>query len=246
MEAVQRLHTICLGACDGIQDLADDVRYKALRKALLASADLRALAPAFIAAQPNLPAFVRYVRETKDRDARRQMVRANFAPLLDAVRGGSSSISASHWTGRPSMRERAVFVLALSQPALSAIERLIDEEERSRDNGGPIEPDRDAALHSLKVFHQALGDLIEAARAGHPLQDGLDRLKAVRRDVAVALGKAAGALPVTTSALLAFGTVVGITDLLVGNLVVSLAAGGIAGNTLKDVMLKKEAAEAKA
>jgi hypothetical protein len=66
-EALQRLQTLCLGACDGIQDLADDMRYKALRRALLGRTDLRPLVPAFVAAQPSLEAFVRHARETKDR-----------------------------------------------------------------------------------------------------------------------------------------------------------------------------------
>ena len=51
-EAVQRLRTLCLGGCDGIQDLADDSRYKALRRALLQRSDLRPLAPASVAWRP--------------------------------------------------------------------------------------------------------------------------------------------------------------------------------------------------
>ena len=58
-EALQRLQTICRGACDGIQDLSDDTRYQALRRTLLGRRDLRRLAPAFLAAQHNLEAFVR-------------------------------------------------------------------------------------------------------------------------------------------------------------------------------------------
>jgi hypothetical protein len=104
-EAVQRLRTLCLGACDGIQDLADDARYKALRRALLNRVDLRALAPAAVAAQPNLPAFARQVRETKNRDERRDLVRAQFAPLLEEV-GLSPSTGASAWTGRVSVASR--------------------------------------------------------------------------------------------------------------------------------------------
>ena len=35
-EAVQRFRTLCLAGCDGIQDLSDDARYKALRKTFAA------------------------------------------------------------------------------------------------------------------------------------------------------------------------------------------------------------------
>lgn len=86
LEAVQRLRTSCLGGCDGIQDLADDSRYKALRPALLNRTGLRPLAPAFIAAQSNLSAYVRYVRETKDRNERRDMVRAQFRVVAGSCR----------------------------------------------------------------------------------------------------------------------------------------------------------------
>lgn len=66
-DAVQRLETLCRGACSGIQDLSDDSRYKALRKALLARPEYRAVAPSFVAAQPNLEALLRYLRATKNR-----------------------------------------------------------------------------------------------------------------------------------------------------------------------------------
>lgn len=86
VEALQRLQTLCLGACDGIQDLSDDARYKALRRVVLGRTDLRPLAPAFLAAQPSLEAFVRHVRETKDRTMRRDMVREQFKLLWDEIK----------------------------------------------------------------------------------------------------------------------------------------------------------------
>lgn len=239
-EAVQRLHTLCMGACDGIQDLADDSRYKALRRALLNRVDLRPLAPAFVAAQPNLAAFVRHVRETRDRAARRDMVRAQFGPLLEEI-GAPGPVSATAWTGRASPREQALLVRALAPAALIAVERLIDEEVRLRDNGGPVEDDREEALSHLRDLHQALGELIELARGGQPLAGVLGRIQAIRQSAKVTVGRAAAAMPVTASALAAFAGVVGIADFFVGNVVVSLAAGGLAGNTVKDVMLRCDA-----
>jgi len=203
-EALQRLQTLCLGACDGIQDLADDTRYKALRRALLGRTDLRPLAPAFVAAQPSLEAFVRHARETKDRTLR-----------------------------------RAAVIQALAPVALEAVQRLIDDEELARDNGGPVDADRAVALEQLKALHHALGDLIAAVDQGRPLEPVFERLRIVGQEARVAIGKATAALPVTTSALIAFGSVVGIVEIFVGNVVVAVAAGGIAGNTLKDAMLKK-------
>ena len=243
-EAVQRLQTLCLGACDGIQDLADDTRYKALRRALINRADLRPLAPAFIAAQPNLPAFVRHVREVQDRTQRRDMVRAQFKSLWDEIRG-PDLVSSAGWTGRVSQRDQAALVRSLAPAAMEAIERLIEEEERLLSNGGPVEPDRHDALSHLRALHVALGELIALVEAEQPLTAALGKLQAIRQTAKITIGKAAATLPVTASALIAFGSVVGIADFFVGNVVVSLAAGGLAGNTVKDVMLKKEK-EAKA
>ncbi|MEG3166485.1 hypothetical protein U1701_18045 [Sphingomonas sp. PB2P19] len=240
-EALQRLQTLCLGACDGIQDLSDDARYKALRRTLLGRTDLRPVAPAFLAAQPNLEAFVRHVRETKDRTRRREMVREQFKPLWDEIRE-AAAISSASWTGRPSLREQGAVVRALAPVALEAVQRLIDDEVRSRDNGGPVDADRAVALEQLKSLHRALGELITSAEASWPLDPVLDRMRSIGRDAKVALGKATAALPITTSALIAFGSVVGIVEFFVGNVVVAVAAGGIAGNTLKDAMLKKDPA----
>ncbi len=237
---MQRLRTLCLGACDGIQDLADDNRYKALRRALLSRADLRPLAPVFVAAQANLAAFVRHVRETKDRGQRREMVLAQFGPLEEEV-GIPSTVRASRWTGRASAREQALLVRALAPAAMLAIERLIDDEMRLRDNGGPVEADREDALSHLRALHQALGELLELVRAEQSLTGALATVQAIRQSAKITIGKAAAAMPVTASAMLAFASVVGLVDFLVGNVVVSLAAGGLAGNTVKDVMLKRDA-----
>jgi hypothetical protein len=239
VEAIQRLQTLCVGGCDGVQDLADDARYKALRRTLLARSDLRPLAPAFVAAQPSLEAFVRHVRETKNRSQRRDMVREQFAPLWDEIRK-PASVSSAAWTGRPSYAERAAIVRTLAPVAIEAVQRLIDDEERACDNGGPVDADRAVALQQLKSLHVALGELIAAVEHDLPLSPMLQRLQDIRQEARVAIGKAAAALPVTTSALLAFGSVVGITEFLVGNVVVSIAAGGIAGTTLKDAMLKQD------
>jgi len=240
-EALQRLQTLCLGACDGIQDLADDTRYKALRRALLGRTDLRPLAPAFVAAQPSLEAFVRHARETKDRTLRREMVREQFKALWDEVRG-PDAVSSATWTGRPSLREHAAVIQALVPVALEAVQRLIDDEELARDNGGPVDADRAIALQQLKALHYALGDLIAAVGQGRSLEPVFERLRVVRQEAKVAIGKATAALPVTTSALIAFGSVVGIVEFFVGNVVIAVAAGGIAGNTLKDAVLKKSEA----
>ena len=236
-EAVQRLRTLCLGACDGIQDLADDTRYKGLRRALMNRTDLRPLAPSFVAAQANLEAFVRHVRETRDRSQRRDMVRSAFEPLQNALAGHAMASSAS-WTGRLSVGEQAALVQKLTPAALEAVERLIAEEERARDNGGPVDPERHEALAQLRHLHAALGELIRAARAGAALEPALIRLRAVGQGAMDTLGRIAAAAPVTGAVMLSFGMVAGIADMLACSLAISVAAGTLAGSTVKDSMLK--------
>jgi len=128
--------------------------------------------------------------------------------------------------------------------ALDAVQRLIFEEERALDNGGPIDADRATALEQLRALHVALGDLIRSVEQEHALAPVLTRLQTIRQEAKVALGRATAALPVTASALLAFGSVMGIAEIFVGNVVVAVAAGGIAGNTIKDAMLRQDAARA--
>jgi hypothetical protein len=237
-EAIQRFETLCLGGCDGVQDLADDARYKALRKALLARDDLRPLAPSFIAAQANIASFVRHVRETKDRSKRREMVRREFGALQDRVRE-TGARNSSDWTGRTTAQQQAAIVKALAPAALDAVQKLIDDEERSRGNGGPIDPDRDLALAQLKALHTALGELISLAKHDRPIEAILVRLREIGDAAKGTMANFTGALPITTSAMVAFSTVVGISEFFVGNVVLSVAAGALAGNTVKDVMLKK-------
>ncbi|WP_303541059.1 hypothetical protein [Sphingomonas natans] len=127
---------------------------------------------------------------------------------------------------------------ALAPAALDALERLIREEERSRDNGGPVDADRDQALLQLRALHAALGELIRLARSEKPLAAALERIRTLRQEAKVTVGRVAAAAPVTGSVLLAFGTVAGIADFFVGSTVMSVAAGTLAGTTVKDALLK--------
>jgi hypothetical protein len=133
-----------------------------------------------------------------------------------------------------------MLVRALAPAAMLAVEGLISEEMRLRDNGGPVESYREDSLAHLRALHKALGELIELAREEQPLEGIISRLHGIRQSAKVTVAKAAATTPVTASALVAFASVVGITDFFVGNVVVSLAAGGLAGNTVKDVMLKRD------
>lgn len=147
--------------------------------------------------------------------------------------------NSSDWTGRTTAQQQAAIVKALAPAALDAVQKLIDDEERSRGNGGPIDPDRDLALAQLKALHTALGELISLAKHDKPIEAILVRLRAIGDEAKGTMANFTGAIPITTSAMVAFSTVVGISEFFVGNVVLSIAAGALAGNTVKDVMLKK-------
>lgn len=129
---------------------------------------------------------------------------------------------------------------ALAPAAITVVERLIENEGRLRGNGGPIDDHREQALIHLRALHQALGELIRLAKAEQPLTEVLGTLQMIRQSASSSVNKAIASVPVTASALLGFAGVAGLTDLLLGNLVVSLAAGALAGNTVKDSMLKQD------
>jgi len=103
---------------------------------------------------------------------------------------GPDAVSSATWTGRPSLREHAAVIQALAPVALEAVQRLIDDEEHARDNGGPVDADRAVAPQQLKALHHALRDLIAAVGQGRSLAPVFERLRVVRQEAKVAIGRA--------------------------------------------------------
>lgn len=128
------------------QGLADDTRYKALRRVLPGRTDRRQLAPAFLAAPSSPERLVRHARQSKDSTVRREMVRRQFKALWDDMRR-PDSISSAAWTGRPSVREKAAVIQALAHVALEAVRRMIDNEAPASDDRVPVDADHKGALH---------------------------------------------------------------------------------------------------
>lgn len=188
-------------------------------------------------AHANLSALVRHLREIRNREERRETVRTEFVPIHEEILGVRET-RFSAWTGRASVAEQAMIVHALAPAALEALERLIQDEELLRGNGGPVDVERDQALLQLRALHGALGDLLKLATTERPLNDAIERIHMLRHEAKATLVKIASATPVTGTVLLAFGAVAGVADLIVGNTIVSLAAGTLAGTTIKDAILK--------
>jgi hypothetical protein len=204
-EAVERLETLLLLACEGNKDLSNGREYKALRRVLIARADLADVVPRFIRTQRDLAAFWAYIKAQAEQWApRRERVRQAFGPLVDRVEGRSTPpASSAKWTGDRSASQQARIVIALGYDALAGVEALLEEHERPLHNGGPIEPECAEAIAKLKELHSELGELLRMAKAGRPLGEMLARVRAAKDRAlhwtASLAGFALGALPLTGS-----------------------------------------------
>jgi hypothetical protein len=234
-EAVERLETLMLMACEGNKDLSNGREYKALRRELLARADLADVVPKYIRTQRDLAAFWAYIKAHSPQwEPRRQHIRETFGPLRDRVEGLTRPpVRASKWTGRRTASEQARVVIALGYDALAGIDALLYEQERGLHNGGPVEPEREDAIKRLKELHNELGELLRLAEAEEPLNDKLARVRALKdsllRWTASPAGFALGSLPLSGSALVIAVGVSYIVNAISPGLGVTagLAAGGM-------------------
>lgn len=206
-EAVERLETLMLMACEGNKDLSNGREYKALRKALLARSDFADVVPKYIRTQRDLAAFWTYIKgQSGQWEPRRQHVRETFAPLHDRAEGRTRPpLASSKWTGRRTASQQARVVIALGYDALAGIDALLFEQERGLHNGGPVEPERETAIESLKELHTELGELLRLAEAERPLDEKLVAIRAKKDKLlkwtASPAGFALGSLPLSGSAM---------------------------------------------
>lgn len=119
-------------------------------------------------------------------------------------------------------------------PALEVVDRLIADQERALDNGGPVDADQAQALQDLRDLHAALGELIRLIEAERPIEGVLGRLAELKKRAIEGLtrnlGADAAALPGTISTVMVGLTTIGITQLLTGNEVAAAAMGGMAAS----------------
>jgi hypothetical protein len=96
-------------------------------------------------------------------------------------------------------------VIALGYDALAGIDALLYEQERGLHNGGPVEPEREAAIEGLKELHAELGELLRLAEDERPLEDKLIAVRNLKdrilRWTASPAGFALGSLPLSGSAM---------------------------------------------
>lgn len=189
-EAVERLQSILILACEGNQDLSHGRNYRAIRGPLVRRPDLADVVPKFVRSQRDLNSFWSYIKRHDPKwENRREHVWSSFRPLFDRVEGRTSApTAASAWTGRRTPQQQARIVLAMVPDARLAVEMLWEEQERGLHNGGEVAPERLEGIKRLKELHAALGELLRLAETGQNLSGQLRHVKEIK-DKTLAMSK---------------------------------------------------------
>ena len=184
-DAVHRLQSLMLLACEGNKDLSNGREYRSIRSHLLRRLDLSDVVPKYIRSHRDLASFWQFIKSYAPKwEDRRKMVRSTFEPLFDRVEGRTSPPTQSaKWTGRRSATQQARVVISLGYDALLGVDLLLEEQERPFHNGGPIDEERADAIRKLKDLHRELGELVTLAEAGAPLEQKLNSVRAAKDKV---------------------------------------------------------------
>jgi hypothetical protein len=210
-DAVDRLQSLLLLACEGNKDLSNGREYRAIRSQLLRRSDLSDALPKYIRSHRDLGSFWQFIKSYAPMwEDRRQMVSSTFEPLFDRVEGRTLPAATSvKWTGRRSATQQARVVISLGYDALLGVDLLLEEQERPLHNGGPVEEERADAIQKLKDLHRELAELISLAEAGRPLDE---KLKLVRtaKEKALAWSVSPVGLSLATVPLTGAATILGV------------------------------------
>jgi hypothetical protein len=206
-DAVHRLQSLMLLACEGNKDLSNGREYRAIRSQLLRRPDLSDVLPRYIRSHRDLASFWQFIKSYAPKwEDRRKMVRSTFEPLFDRVEGRTMPpVPSAKWTGRRTATQQARVVISLGYDALLGVDLLLEEQERPFHNGGPVEADRAEAIRKLKELHRELGELVSLAEAGEPLEEKLKSVRAAK-DKALAwsaspVGLSLASVPLTGAAI---------------------------------------------
>lgn len=232
-EAVQRLQSLMVAACEGTRDIASDRDYRSIRTPLIKRADLSDVVPKFIRSHRDLTSFWSYIRKVSDKyRPRREHIWESFKPLFDRIEGRTRApIPAAGWTGRRTAKQQAMIVLAVAPNAMQAVEMLLEEQKQQLGNGAPGEEDREKAIEQLKQLRSALGELIDLAEAGQPLASQLQKVRAVK-DRVLKWSTETYQLTLSQSQLLGSSAVIGSAVWFLVNLVARDAATAVAGTAV--------------
>lgn len=178
-EAVTRLQTVLIAACEGNRDVTANRDYTSIRTPLLKRADLADVMPSYIRPHRDLNSLWSYLKGVSDQwQPRREHIWETFRPLLDRVEGLTKPPAASSsWTGNPTSRQAVIAVRALAPTAMEGVDYLIGELEKLGGNGSPDADQVQEALNGLRELRDALSTLIDAAAREAALDQPITHVK---------------------------------------------------------------------
>jgi hypothetical protein len=169
---VERVQSILINAADGRRSIGDDAQYDKLRRELARRPLATMGLPHFVSAHPTVDSFAAFIRGIEDRGERVKKVRDQFEPLFRAIEGARDATDSGAWTGTRDRAARLMQVRRALPVARAAVDAMIDSLSQPGPNGGPILNEHEEAIGHLRELHRTLGELLEAAEAGH-LDDDL-------------------------------------------------------------------------
>lgn len=150
----------------------DNADYQDARDYFISIPKYREVVPEFIILSPRLASLKSRLMEKVNADKRAHSVHGSLAPLRFRVFEGEGrspsegSYDPATWTGMLTRKQRLQQVAAIVPVAMSAIESLIADLEKSGDNGGPILDHRNEAVEQLRELHRALGEILSSIEDG--------------------------------------------------------------------------------
>jgi hypothetical protein len=220
LEAVERLQSTLVAACDGNLDLSSGRTYKEIRQPLIRREDLFDVVPGFVRAHRELAGFSAYIRRMGDeRTLRREHVWDQFKPLLDRVQGKTSPpVRSSNWTGRRTATQQALVVLNVAPAALEGVDLLLSELDKPYHNRGPIDDEMQSAFEALRRLRDAIDDLLQIAEHDRPLSRQLGQLLILKNQTfrwsADTMKLMVGPLPLTVGTTALGAGVIGLLNIL--------------------------------
>jgi hypothetical protein len=169
---VERVQSILINAAEGRRSVGDDAQYDKLRRELARRPFAGIGLPQFVSTHPTVDSFSAFIRGVDDRRERVKKVREQFEPVFRAIEGIRDLTDSSAWTGNRDRTARLMVVRKALPVARAAIDIMIDSLSQPGPNRGPILDEHEEAIGHLRELHRTLGELLDAAEAGH-LDDDL-------------------------------------------------------------------------
>jgi hypothetical protein len=161
---VERVQSILINAAEGRRSVGDDAQFDKLRRELIR----RPLGtPELVSTHPTVDSFSAFIRGLEDRRERVKRVRDQFEPVFRSIEATEDATDSSAWTGTERRATKLKVVRKLLPLARAAIDAMIENLSQPGPNHGPILDEHEEAIGHLRQLHRALGEVLEAAEAGH-------------------------------------------------------------------------------